>query len=226
MARILVIDDEADVRSMLAAGLKAHGHDVYLAENGSVGIQLQRRHMADLVVTDVFMPEKDGLETIRELRVLYPSLALIAISGGGKSVGPDLVLSTARDMGAEILLKPFSLDVLITTVDKLLPKSLKAADLLIAISEMERLLARSDAFDETRFVAIAELIIAQAPNEEVAALAQHIMRGKDRFGRRYGLGRLDQNSLADKVFRLKVTVEALNRVDPFLGRQADSSKLH
>jgi DNA-binding response OmpR family regulator len=226
MARILVIDDEADVRSILAAGLKAHGHEVYLAENGNVGMDLQRRYEPDVVVTDVFMPEKDGLETIRELRVLYPSLGLIAISGGGKSASPDRVLSTARDMGAEVLQKPFSLDVLITTVDKLLPKSLKAADLLIAISEMERLLARSDAFDETKFVAIAELIIAQAPNEEVSALAQRIMRGKDRFGRRYELGRLDQNSLSDKVFRLKVTVEALNRVVPSPGPQADSSKRH
>lgn len=122
MARIIVIDDNAGIRTVLRQILEAAGHEVFAAANGAEGLEMHRAKESDIVITDILMPEKEGLETIRELLDVYPGLRIIAMSGGGKSVGIGSYLTTAREMGAEILLKPFEADVLISTVERILSK--------------------------------------------------------------------------------------------------------
>ena len=89
MARILVIDDDEQMRSLLCRILTHDGHDVFEADNGQTGIEIFDKEGADLVITDLVMPEKDGIETIVVLRRTFPALKIIAISGekGGPSNG-------------------------------------------------------------------------------------------------------------------------------------------
>ena len=116
MARILVIDDEPDLRDALAEVLSQASHEVLTAEHGGTGLDLYQRHGADLVITDVLMPEKDGLETIREMFRLNPAAKIIAVSGAG-----TLLLSMAGGLGAQrTLLKPFTPADLLRTVGEML----------------------------------------------------------------------------------------------------------
>jgi len=110
MVRILVIDDDDDFRSMLCTALKQAGYTVEEAHNGLEGIQRQRTKPVDLVITDILMPEREGLETIQALRQEFPEIKIIAISGG---MGPLNFLPLARKFGAlRTLQKPFSLQQL------------------------------------------------------------------------------------------------------------------
>jgi CheY-like chemotaxis protein len=84
LKRILVVDDEAQIRSMLTQMLEQEGYEVYTAENGEEGFTLVGRHSFDLVITDMIMPVKDGLKFIMELVRDYPDLKILAISGGGR----------------------------------------------------------------------------------------------------------------------------------------------
>src|SRR4051812_24225648 len=105
MAKILVIDDDQSVRLSIQQVLKISKHEVRSAKNGDEGIRMQRESPADAVITDLFMPEKKGLETIAELRREFPRLPIIAISGGYNSSEP--MLSVAARMGAtRFLQKP------------------------------------------------------------------------------------------------------------------------
>ena len=88
MALILIIDDDDQIRRVLRKTLERDGYDVADAPNGKEGIRLYRENPADLVITDIIMPEKEGIETIRELRRDFPEVKIIAISGGGR-IGPD-----------------------------------------------------------------------------------------------------------------------------------------
>ncbi|MBI5441894.1 MAG: response regulator [Deltaproteobacteria bacterium] len=107
MARILIIDDEEPVRSMLRQMLEGAGYEVEEASDGDEGIRLFRSKPADLVVTDLLMPNKGGLVTISELRREHPAVRVIAISGGGRN-GKLNFLSTARTFaGVRTLRKPF-----------------------------------------------------------------------------------------------------------------------
>ena len=107
MARVLVVDDDFQMREMLGVILERKGYDVMTAPDGKLAVQLQRKLPFDLVITDIIMPEKEGLETISELRHSYPRLKIIAISGGGRH-RPDGYLELARQLGADrILAKPF-----------------------------------------------------------------------------------------------------------------------
>ena len=83
MARILLIDDSEDLRAMLGDELVAAGYEVTAVANGHAGLAAVREAHVDVVVTDIFMPERDGLETIAELRRDFPRIKVIAISGGG-----------------------------------------------------------------------------------------------------------------------------------------------
>jgi CheY-like chemotaxis protein len=123
MARILVIDDDEDARAVLRRMLEAAGHSVLLASNGAEGLKLQRISKSDVVITDIFMPEKEGLETIRELKDLDPEIAIIAISGGGKSLSATGSLQTAHTLGAEVLVKPFGSANLLAAIGKLLKRT-------------------------------------------------------------------------------------------------------
>lgn len=120
MARILVIDDDDFVREMLTHVLKKAGHTVVAAPDGEVGTRMFREEPADLIVTDIVMPEKDGWESIMEFRKEAPKVKIIAISGGAK-VGPFSYLMTAKRLGADrILRKPVKKEELLENVNELL----------------------------------------------------------------------------------------------------------
>jgi DNA-binding NtrC family response regulator len=119
MSRILIIDDDAGVRAYLQYGLSLGAHDVVVANNGDEGIQRHRESPVDLVITDLFMPEKDGLETIVAIRRETPSIPIIAISGGHVTSGS--VLQAARLVGAaNVLEKPFDAGKLLSMIDEAL----------------------------------------------------------------------------------------------------------
>ena len=107
--KILVVDDDAAVRKFICLTLREAGHDVIEAENGRVGIgKLKECRDIRLMITDIIMPEKEGIETILEVKQLFPSLKIIAISGGGK-VGPQSYLVLADAFGVDATLaKPFN----------------------------------------------------------------------------------------------------------------------
>ncbi len=89
MKKILVIDDDNDFRRMLCAKLTKSGFAVVEAENGVEGIRRFTENEVDLVVTDIIMPEKEGMETILELKKIDPALKIISVSGGGRSAPED-----------------------------------------------------------------------------------------------------------------------------------------
>ena len=121
MARVLVIDDDEGMRHVLRLALARMGHTVTEAANGVEGLRAFRAGPVDLVLTDLVMPEKEGIETIMELRRLAPTTKIIAMSGG---TDPDLVrtnLQSARLLGAAMILtKPFDLADLAAAVNRLL----------------------------------------------------------------------------------------------------------
>jgi CheY-like chemotaxis protein len=123
MARILVIDDDADLRAVMLEALELAGHEVFAAADGALGLELQREHPADVVITDIFMPDKEGIETIRELRQEFPGIKIIAMSGGGLYVKKSGYLSTASEVGAAtILRKPFDQKTLLDAVSEVLER--------------------------------------------------------------------------------------------------------
>src|SRR6266581_4328527 len=120
MARILVIDDEDVVRRMLRTALELQGHEVIEATQGDEALQMQQAFPPDLVITDILMPGKDGLEVIMALRRQAPRLKVIAMSGGGRFRQID-ALETAEMLGAVATVrKPFNLTVVLETVKNVL----------------------------------------------------------------------------------------------------------
>ena len=119
MPRILIIDDEASVRTLFERALKTAGFEVLSAADGKAGADLHRATPADLVIVDLFMPEKEGLETIMELRAKSPNIPIIAISGGYNSSHEMLLV--AQRLGADnILAKPISAEALVKEVKQAL----------------------------------------------------------------------------------------------------------
>jgi CheY-like chemotaxis protein len=120
MSSILVVDDDTQVLDVMSEMLHLEGHKVSVAENGRQAVDQIREANFDLVITDLIMPEKEGLETIADIRKGRTDLPIIAISGGGR-VGPMDYLETARFIGADATLaKPFGRQELISTVSDLL----------------------------------------------------------------------------------------------------------
>jgi DNA-binding response OmpR family regulator len=121
MARILVIDDEEAVRGIMSRILTRAGHEVVEAEDGAVGTRLFEASSFDLVITDLIMPEKEGIETILDLKGTYPDVRILVVSGGHTldKTGP---LQDAEALGADASLgKPFKVDDLLAAVNALLP---------------------------------------------------------------------------------------------------------
>ncbi|MGD9022496.1 MAG: response regulator [Deltaproteobacteria bacterium] len=120
MSKILVIDDEEQIRVVFKEMLARLGYEVLEAATGEDGLALQREKAADLVITDIIMPHKEGLETIRELRQEFPEVKIIAMSGGGR-IGSDRYLNLAKQFGAMCTLqKPIRMEQLRQEVHRLL----------------------------------------------------------------------------------------------------------
>ncbi len=120
MASILVIDDEAPIRKMLKKLLERNGHNTLEAENGNQGLKVFKTAFPDLIITDLIMPDKEGIETILELKKLDPDVKIIAISGGGVTE-PEMYLDLARRFGAaRAFTKPVDNKTLINAVNELL----------------------------------------------------------------------------------------------------------
>jgi DNA-binding response OmpR family regulator len=116
MGRVLIIEDNDDLRAILRHALQAEGFEVSVASSGHKGLELQRQGPASIVVTDIFMPDGEGIETIAVLRTEFPQAKIIAISGGGKAIGGDY-LPVAKELGVEkALRKPFELDEFVNAV--------------------------------------------------------------------------------------------------------------
>jgi CheY-like chemotaxis protein len=113
LQKILIIDDEPIIRHMVGRVLDRSGYPTVSAANGVQGMACFRRELPVLVITDLIMPEREGIETIRQIRREQPDLPIIAMSGSTRSGGADF-LSMAYELGAnEILRKPFEpLDLL------------------------------------------------------------------------------------------------------------------
>jgi len=130
VTRILVIDDERDVRDSVAKILERAGFEVRVANGGATGLESYHDQGADIVITDIIMPEPHGVDVIAELRKASASVRIIAISGGGNfgpsgykpgAITTDAYLAAARKTGADaVLTKPFERQELLDLVRGLL----------------------------------------------------------------------------------------------------------
>ena len=120
MSRVLVIDDEPYILLMLKKLFEKEGFDVDIAINGDEGIKIFSKYPADVIITDIVMPEKEGLETIREFKQTNPALKIIAISGEGR-IDSKEYLDSARLFGAaKVFRKPFKQREMVNAVNELL----------------------------------------------------------------------------------------------------------
>ena len=120
MARVLVIDDDEESRTLMKAMLTGVGHQVEEALDGRDGLRMFEERPADLVLTDINMPGMDGHEVIVAFRKLHAAVPIIAISGGG-SMPKDELLSSAAALGAvEVIMKPFEFRQLVGAVERAL----------------------------------------------------------------------------------------------------------
>lgn len=120
MYSILIIEDDEFVMNMLKQTFERAGYEVGTASNGRIGIQLYKCKPFDVVITDLIMPDMEGIETILKLRAEYPDVKVIAISGGGRN-RPDDYLHLARKLGAlRTFTKPVDRDDLLDAVKQLI----------------------------------------------------------------------------------------------------------
>jgi CheY-like chemotaxis protein len=120
---ILIIEDQQNLRSVVKSTLERLGYRVHEAGNGREGIEVYKRTAPDLVITDLIMPEKEGLETIRDLKKMVPDVKIIAMTGAGRANSKDF-LKMARLFGAAIALsKPFTFPELAKSVEAMIGKA-------------------------------------------------------------------------------------------------------
>lgn len=123
MSRILVVDDEIEIRQFLRQTLEEVGYDVVEAENGKMAVDYYQEHKVDVVIMDLFMPEKEGLRAIIELQSYDPEIKVIAISGGGR-MGKTDMLGVTKDFGVQYAFaKPFRVLDVIRAIKSLLTVS-------------------------------------------------------------------------------------------------------
>jgi DNA-binding NtrC family response regulator len=116
MTRVLLVDDDDDFRMPLRKYLERTGHEVIEARNGTQAVEAYKKQPVDVVVTDLIMPEKEGIETIMELKRQHPQVRIVAMSGGGRINGGDF-LKVAQQLGARrALAKPFSCQAMVAAI--------------------------------------------------------------------------------------------------------------
>ena len=123
MARVLILEDMKDVSTAMQEIVQAAGHDVTLCKDGDEGIDKLETEAFDLVITDIVMPERDGLEVLRYIRQELPretSMPVIAVSGGGMAINPKIALDAAKQYADIVLKKPFKAHELRESIDQLL----------------------------------------------------------------------------------------------------------
>jgi DNA-binding NtrC family response regulator len=118
--RILVVDDDPGIRRTLQLLLNREGHEVTQARDGLEALRMWRDKGGDLVITDLHMPEKNGIETIVELQSYTPGIRIIAMSGGGQTKRLDLLANAAMLGAVWTIEKPFTLEEMMTVVDRAL----------------------------------------------------------------------------------------------------------
>ena len=124
MKRILVIDDDVQFRQMLRQALERHGYEVVEAQNGREGLKLYIQTPIDLVITDIIMPEKEGVETIIEFKRDFPDVKIIAISGGSRRLDAGDCLYYVESLGLpHTFIKPFDHEKLLEAVKELLDET-------------------------------------------------------------------------------------------------------
>lgn len=119
MSKILVADDDDFVRGLICSVLKKNGYTVSEAKNGEEAVTMARKDSPDILITDMLMPDKEGIETILEVKEIGSNIKIIAISGGGKTKNMSF-LNIAQNAGADaILSKPFKPDELLQAINTL-----------------------------------------------------------------------------------------------------------
>ena len=132
LAKVIIIDDEEDIRIVLKEVFVREGFEVEVASNGNEGLKLLRENGADLVITDIIMPGRDGVETVYDIRMEFPNTKIIVMSGGG-NLGPQnyeptaikttAYLASAAAVGADLTLtKPFDREELVKAAKELIAK--------------------------------------------------------------------------------------------------------
>ncbi|OEU44916.1 MAG: hypothetical protein BBJ60_11980 [Desulfobacterales bacterium S7086C20] len=117
--KVVVIDDNAEIRHVIELKLRTHGYKVITAANGKEGLNLIKSKQPDVVITDIVMPEKEGIEVITEVRRDFPNVKIIAMSGGGL-IGPHEYLSWTKMMGVQrTFTKPFAINEILEAVNEL-----------------------------------------------------------------------------------------------------------
>ena len=120
MARILVVDDDPTMRALLRKRLESVGHEIDEAEDGVEGVRAIRRGGVDLLVTDVLMPEKGGIEALMEIREEYPDLKVLIVTGHSPTES-EAFQNVARQFGAaRVFTKPLDFDAFLAAVSELL----------------------------------------------------------------------------------------------------------
>ena len=122
MARILIIDDDVKFLKMFRQILERAGHEVMEASDGRLGAKIFRQERPELIITDIFMPEQEGIETIIELKREFPMVKIIAMSGGGRKGNLD-ILTMAETLGADrSLSKPFERQEMLDAIEELVSR--------------------------------------------------------------------------------------------------------
>jgi DNA-binding response OmpR family regulator len=114
--RILVVDDDEQVREILRMWLEKAGFEVLEAVDGKMGVEAHKKNPVDMLICDLIMPGQEGIETITQFKNQFPEVCIIAISGGGQ-IGPDSYLPVARSLGAwRVYKKPLGIAMMIEDI--------------------------------------------------------------------------------------------------------------
>lgn len=123
MKRILVIDDDEKIVELIKRWLEKGGYEIMTAANGAIGLEMQREAPADLIITDIFMPEKEGTQLLMEVREEFPDTKVIVMSGGGGSPHIDYLELSSLLGAVKVFQKPFEMKDLLETVNSLFESS-------------------------------------------------------------------------------------------------------